>query len=448
MLVKNIHELSTTALREQALSVIEAGIQSVLPENIMKSLLRYDLPGKSLKIKDVEYSMAKGRIFVIGGGKAAGTMAEALENSIGSENIFAGVVNCKSGDYRTVRIKIMKASHPFPDDRGLKGMKQMLALKEKYAINEHDLVICLLSGGASALMPCPVDGISLQNKQKVTELLLRCGAEIHEINAVRKHLSRIKGGWLGKFYSPAKVISLIISDVIGDSLDVIASGPTFPDSSTFQDAYSVLEKYDLIGKAPENIVAYLKRGCQGEVKETPKELTNCENHIVGNNRLALKAMAKKAKEQGFTPCIVTSEQKGDTAEVARARASEIIEGKYSGYTALLIGGETTPTLPDNAGRGGRNQHYAAISMRAMQAYPEQWIVASVGTDGSDYLPDVAGAMVDNDILSKAVSRGLDVQKYIDKYDSYRLFRKLGKSLIITGDTGTNVSDIVLYLLGK
>jgi glycerate 2-kinase len=277
-------------------------------------------------------------------------------------------------------------------------------------------------------------------------LLLRCGAEIHEINAVRKHLSKIKGGQLGNFYSPTKVISLIISDVIGNDLDVIASGPTFPDSSTFQDAYRVLEKYNLVAKAPESIVAYLKRGCRGEVAETPKTLTNCENIIVGDNRLALETMAKKAEEQGFTSCIVTFEQKGDTAEVARTRVSEVIEGKYKDHTALLIGGETTPKLPQNAGKGGRNQHYAAASMLAMKTYHGRWVIASVGTDGSDYLPDVAGAIVDNNTLDRAIAQRLDVQTYIDKYDSYTLFQKLGSSLIVTGSTGTNVSDIMLYLL--
>jgi len=446
MLIKNTRELATTALREQALAIIEAGIRSVLPGTVMKSSLSYNPLGRILKVKDTEYNAAKGRIFVIGGGKAAGLMSKALEDIIGSDNITAGIVNCKDGDYRTNRIKVIKASHPFPDSRGLKGVERMLALKEKYSINGHDLVICLISGGGSALMPCPVEGISLGDKQKITELLLKCGAEIHEINAVRKHLSKIKGGRLGKFYSPAKVISLIISDVVGDDLDVIASGPTFPDSSTFKDAYGVLEKYDLLAKAPESIVAYLEKGFRGEVAETPKELANCENHIVGNNRLALEAMAKKAQEQGLSPSIVTSEQKGDTVEVARTRAAEIMEGKYAGYTALLIGGETTPTLPGNAGRGGRNQHYAAVSLLAMKKYPGKWLVASVGTDGSDYLPDAAGAMVDNSTLDRAVAHGLDVQAYIDRYDSYGLFQELGKSLIVTGNTGTNVSDIMLYLL--
>lgn len=448
MIIKNWDELATTKLRRQALKIIESGIERVLPRAIMKSAVSYDAVSKSLKVKDTTYSTAKSRIFVIGGGKASGLMAEALENTIGAKNIFTGIVNCKGGGYRTKRIKVIKAGHPLPDKRGFSGVKQMLALKEKHSINDNDLVICLISGGGSALIPCPIDGISLEDKQRTTELLLECGAEIHEINAVRKHLSRIKGGRLGEFYSPVSVVSLIISDVIGDDLDVIASGPTCPDFSTFQEAYAVLEKYDLAASVPESVLSYLKRGCLGEVAETPKSLTNCHNHIIGNNRLALKAMAKKAEELGFTPLIVTAEQKGDTAEAAYMRAREILDGKYQGYDAIMIGGETTPKLSENAGKGGRNQHYAAMSMMAMKSYPGYWVVASVGTDGSDYLPDVAGAIVDNNTLLRATSRGIDVKAYIDRFDSNTLFKKIGGSLIITGNTGTNVSDMMLYLLGQ
>lgn len=448
MIIKNQNELATTELRRQALKIIEAGIERVLPGNIMRSALSYDPIGKSVRVKNTTYQIANGRICVIGGGKASGLMAEALEDTIGTKNIFTGIVNCKGGVYVTKRIKVIKAGHPIPDERGLNGVKQMLALKDKHSINDKDMIICLISGGGSALMPCPVDVISLEDKQKTTELLLKCGAEIHEINAVRKHLSRTKGGRLGEFYSPTKMVSLIISDVIGDDLDTIASGPTYPDSSTFEDAYGVLEKYDLTASVPESVLSYLERGCRSEVAETPKSLTNCHNHIIGNNRLALEAMAQKAEELGFTPLIVTAEQKGDATEVAYMQAREILEGKYQGYDAILIGGETTPKLPQDAGKGGRNQHYAAVSMLAMKSYPGHWIAASVGTDGSDYLPDVAGAMVDNNTLLRATSRDIDVKAYIDRFDSNTLFKKIGGALIITGNTGTNVSDVMLYLLGQ
>jgi len=446
VIIKNRDELTTTALRHQALKIIEAGIEHVLPATIMKSAVNYNPESRSLEVDDAVYSNVDGRIFVIGGGKASGLMAEALEDKIGVNNILTGIVNCKGKSYSTKRIKVINAGHPIPDKRGLNGVKQMLALKDKHSINNNDLVICLISGGGSALMPFPVDGISLEDKQRTTELLLKCGAVIHEINKVRKHLSKIKGGRLGGFYSPIKVISLIISDVVGDDLDAIASGPTYPDSSTFQDAYNVLKKYDLTASVPESVLSYLERGCRCEVAETPKSLTNCYNHIIGNNRLALEAMAQKSTELGFTPIIITAKQKGDTAEAAYARAKEIIEGKYQGYNSILIGGETTLKLPENSGKGGRNQHYAAVSMLAMNSYPGHWLAASVGTDGSDYLPDVAGAMVDNNTPLTATSHGINAKAYIDRFDSNTLFKKIGGSLIITGNTGTNVSDVMLYLL--
>ncbi len=446
MIIKNKRELSTTELRKQVLGLIEIGIARVLPPATMKSAVSYDSAHRILTINNYTYPLSKGRIFVVGGGKASGLMAETLENIITPDNISAGVVNCKTIDYKTSQIKVIEAGHPVPDQRGINGVKQMLALKEYHSINEGDLVICLISGGGSALMPCPVDGVDLKDKQAITELLLGCGAEIHEINTVRKHLSKTKGGGLGRFYAPATVVSLILSDVIGNDLDVIASGPTFPDSSTFSDAYNVLERYDLLSRAPKTIIGFLMKGCRGEVEETPKTLGNCHNYIIGENRLALEATAKRANELGFSPYIVTAEQKGETTTIAQIIAKEILTNRYKGYDIILIGGETTPKLPENAGKGGRNQQYAAVSMLAMKEYAREWVVASVGTDGSDFLPDVAGAIVDNNSLANARAKGIDVESYLDRYDSNTLLKKTGGSLIVTGNTGTNVCDIIIYAL--
>ena len=446
MIIKNRETLATTELRKKALDIVEAGIARVLPPSIMRAAVKYDAANRILTVNGNTHRLSTGRIFVIGGGKASGLMAEALEDIIDPANISTGMVNCKSEHYKTSKTKIILAGHPIPDERGINGVKEMLALKERYYINESDLVICLISGGGSALMPCPVDGISLRDKQSITELLLSSGAEIDEINAIRKHLSKIKGGWLGHFYSPATVISLILSDVIGNNLAVIASGPTFPDSSTFLDAYNVLKKYDLLARVPESVIDFLRKGCRGEMAETPKTLDNCYNYIIGDNKLALEAMLEKANEVGFTPYIVTAEQKGDTTTVACSKAKEILSLRYSGYDAILIGAETTPRLPAIAGKGGRNQHYAAMSILAMKQYPGEWVVASVGTDGSDFLPDVAGAIVDNDSLDDAKAKGIDVKSYLNRYDSNTLLDKIGGSLVITGDTGTNVGDVILYLL--
>ena len=448
MIIKNKHELSITELRQQTLDIIEAGISRILPPAVMKSAVRYDSARRILTLNDYTYHLSKGRIFVVGGGKASGFMAETLENIIGPDNITAGVVicNCRSSDYKTSTIKIIQAGHPVPDQRGLNGVKQMLALRDQCSISESDLVICLISGGGSALMPCPVDGVKLKDKQRITELLLGCGATIHGINAVRKHLSKTKGGRLGLFYSPATVVSLILSDVVGNDLDIIASGQTCPDPSTFSDAHDVLERYDLLSRVPKGVTDFLRRGCQGEVEETPKTLGNCRNYIIGDNRLALEAMAKKANEMGFAPHIVTAEQKGDTTTMAKLRATEISKASYTGYDVVLIGGETTPELPNIVGKGGRNQHYAAVSMLAMEEYAGEWAIVSLGTDGSDFLPDVAGAIVDNNSLGNVRAKGINVKSYLDRYDSNTLLNRISRSLIVTGNTGTNVGDVIVYTL--
>jgi glycerate 2-kinase len=448
MLIKNKNRLATDPLRKAAVDSIVAGIDSVLPEKLISSAVNFNPLNKVLQVQGNEYDTSPGRIFVIGGGKAANLMAKTIEQIIDYKNITAGIVNCKSTKVSTGKIKTIKASHPVPDKKGIEGMRQMLALKKNYSINELDTVICLISGGGSALMPCPATGINLEDQQNITTLLLKSGADIHEINTVRKHLSRTKGGKLGEYFLPARLVSLIISDVVGDDLSIIASGPTYPDSSTFQDACEVLERYNLSNRAPPIINAYLRLGCTGLIEETPKSLNNCNNYIIGNNRLALEAMAAKVSELGFNPLILTAKQTGDTSETAIARAEEIIAGKYDDYNAILLGGETTPAVPEKSGKGGRNQHYAAVSLIAMKKYPGSWLVASVGTDGSDYISDVAGAMVTNESSGIAESKGLNVQSYIDRFDSHMLLKKMGGSLIETGNTGTNVSDVILYLLGN
>ncbi len=444
-IIKNRVALATTKLRKQTLDVIEAGINRVLPANVIKSSLGYDPVKQILTISGDRYRLCGGRIFVIGGGKASGLMAETLEHILSPQNITAGIINCLSADYKTSRIKLITAGHPIPDERGVSGVKEMLALKQRYSIGENDLVICLISGGGSALMPYPVSAISLKDKQRITELLISSGAAIAEINTVRKHLSQIKGGQLGAYYAPTTVVSLILSDVIGSDLAVIASGPTSPDPTTSADAYKILNRYQLLTKAPRSVANFLEKGSQGKVAETPKALPNCHNYIIGDNRLALEAMKSKAREMGFTPYVITTRQRGDTTAVARSRAREILSARYASYNALLIGGETTPRLPTPAGRGGRNQHFAAASMLAMAPYHGEWVVASVGTDGSDFLPEVAGAIVDHNSLNKAGKKKIDVKAYLDRYDSNTLLAQIGGSLIITGATGTNVADVMLYL---
>ncbi|MBU1177862.1 DUF4147 domain-containing protein [Patescibacteria group bacterium] len=441
MIIKNYDQLAATPQREQALQIISAGIERVLPQNIIKQAIAYDPDQKSLAVNGDQYEFSAGRLFVIGGGKAAGLMAQALESIISPDDITAGAVTCHNGGAETKKIEIVKARHPLPDEEGVKGMQQMLALKDKYKITEKDLVLCLISGGGSALMPYPVEGVSLEEKQVITKDLLRSGASIDEVNIVRKHLSRVKGGQLGQYFSPTQVVSLILSDVIGSDLSTIASGPTTPDPTTFADAIQVLEKYNLLERAPVSVVEHLKKG----EPETPTELPNCHNYIIGDNKLALEAMKFKAEELGLKPIIVTTEEKGEPDKIITTRIKEIESGKYKDANILLMGGEPTPTLPDNPGEGGRNQYYAAAALLALQKNNQDWLVASVATDGSDFMPEIAGGVVDSNSLVGQKITVQDIQSYLVKFDSYNLLKRLNNSLVVTGKTGTNVGDIMIWM---
>ncbi len=445
-IIINRDELALTPARKDILDIIEAGISRVLPSEVLKSALKYDRSNKNLFINADVFPVAKGRIFVIGGGKASGLMAQTLEEILGSETISDGIINCKDNTFKGHTIKIVTSGHPFPDEDGVNGVKSMLALKDHYSIGKDDLVLCLISGGGSALIPYPVDGVNLRDKQDMTRLLLNSGAEINEINIVRKHLSQVKGGRLGLYFSPATVVSLILSDVVGNDLSSIASGPTVPDRSIFSEAFRVLEKYHLLAESPTTVVEYLRKGCLGLVEETPKILNNCHNYIIGDNMLALEAMARKAHDTGYRPCIITAEQKGNTSDVAWERAGQVINTITGDYDLFLLGGETTLRLPRSSGKGGRNQHFAAVSLMAMKDLKREWVVASVGTDGSDFLPDVAGAVIDSHSLERLTSKNIDPQGYISSFDSNTLLAKTGNALIITGNTGTNVGDIVIYMI--
>ena len=446
-LIKNRDDIGITSTRRSALDIIEAGIERVLPDRLLGEALTFNHEARAISIMGDTFSFRHGRLFVVGAGKAAGEMAVAVERILGAGTITAGVVSCKGGAYSTKRIEVLIAGHPVPDERGVAAATKMLDLKAEFNISSDDIVLCLLSGGGSSLLPAPVNGVSLADKQRVTDHLICSGADIGEINAVRKHLSRVKGGGLGRHFEPATVVSLIISDVVGNEPSVIASGPAAADPSTFIDALSVIRKYGLADGLPPSVLDYLERGRRGDAPETPKTLPNCRNYIVGDNRLALEAAAQRAAALGYRPLIITSEQTGDTAAIARYRAAEIITGKYAAYNVLLLGGETTPRVPGNAGWGGRNQHYTAASMLAMENYPGNWLVCAIGTDGTDYLAEVAGAVVDQEALATARRQGIDIVSHLERFDSNTLLNTLGHSLVVTGETGTNVGDAVLYMLG-
>jgi glycerate 2-kinase len=385
------------------------------------------------------------RIFVVGAGKAGGTMARAVEDFLGSR-ISAGCVNVKDGDtVRTRLIELRPCGHPVPDERGLNGAKRIAEICME--AGENDLVICLLSGGASALAPYPAPPITLSEKQETTRLLLTSGASIHEINAVRKHLSVIKGGQLARLAAPAHVLSLILSDVVGDDLDVIGSGPTAPDASTFETAYAVLEKYKLRDRVPARVRERLKNGARETAKAADPLFENVENIIVGSNQKSLESAARAAKDMGYRTLILSSTIEGETKDVARMHAAIARQIRNHAQpvrppVCVISGGETTVTMQNgNAGKGGRNQEFALAAAMEVEGL-EDVLILSAGTDGTDGPTDAAGAIADGTTVTRANSKAADA---LENHDAYPLFQELG-DLVTTGSTGTNVMDLHLILV--
>jgi hydroxypyruvate reductase/glycerate 2-kinase len=369
-------------------------------------------------------------------------MAEKIENILG-EKIEEGVVNCNSRNYKTKKVKVVKAGHPIPNEEGIKGVESMINLTKNYSLTKKDLIICLVSGGGSSLMTYPFEGIKLGELREVNNLLIECGAEIEEINLVRKSLSRIKGGKLNEFFYPARIVSLIISDIVAGGIESVASGPTVFSNYSTLDALAVLEKYNLENKVSANIINFLK-GFSGEEKSNKK--ISVKNYVIGDNKIALNKAKEKAKELGFNPFIISSNQKGETSKIAKLRAEEIKKGKYKNYNLLLIGGETTPCLPQNHGNGGRNQHYVAVSLKELIDYKKKWLVASFSTDGVDYSLPVAGAIADNFSAEQIKQKRIKIESYLSKYNTNDLFKIIDGSFIETGNTGTNVGDIMIYVI--
>jgi hydroxypyruvate reductase len=404
-----------------------------------------------LRIDDRRFDLKNiERVLIVGAGKAVAPMAKALEDLLG-ERIADGVIVVKEGHGLPLkRVKICEGGHPVPDEGGVRGTEEVLSLAT--AAGANDLVICLISGGGSALLIAPPEGVSLKDKQEATKLLLACGANIHELNTVRKHLSRSKGGRLARASYPAAVISLILSDVVGDDLDVIGSGPTVPDSSTFQETQQILKGYQIWDDLAVSIRNHIERGVSGKIEDTPKSddtvFQHCSAVLVGTNLQAMLAAGKEADRLGYQPVILSTKLEGEAREVAKVQAAIAKEVDSSGNpisppACLLFGGETTVTLQGD-GKGGRNQEYALASALALEGH-DRIVVLSGGTDGTDGPTDAAGAIADGTTVTRARQKGLDPKDFLRRNDSYNFFKQLD-DLIITGPTRTNVMDIYMFLI--
>jgi hydroxypyruvate reductase len=447
-----IEKMSTEdRLKKDAEEIFSAGVAAVEPGEAVRSHLK--LEGDTLIAGQYQVPLKPGgRVLIVGAGKAGAPMAAAVEEILGAR-LDHGIVVVKYGHLSPViRIEILEAGHPVPDEAGVLASVKIRNLL--MSASEHDTVICLISGGGSALLPCPVTPVTLEDKQNTTSILLESGAQINEINCIRKHLSLLKGGGLAKAAYPARVLTLILSDVVGDPLDVIASGPTVGDPTTFADAMAVLARYELADKVPESVRDYLRKGALGEHPETPKpgaqELAGVINLLIGTNSLAIQAAEKKALELGYKTTILSSTITGETKEAAEAHAAVAREIIADGDplprpACVLSGGETTVTIK-GAGKGGRNQEFALAAAIGINGLPDT-VILSGGTDGTDGPTDAAGAIAYGTTVQRARNAGLDPQAFLDNNDSYHFFEKLG-DLLITGPTLTNVMDLRVVLVGK
>ena len=449
-LISNASSQKDKMARRIALNAIEEAFKAADPKRIMFSKVK--LEGKTLKINSDHFDLFEyKRIFVLGGGKASGTMAEALEDIL-KDHINDGIIIVPKGvakKHRLNHIRLHESNHPIPDESSVSGARRILELAEE--AEKDDLVICLISGGGSSLMALPKEKISLEDKQKVTDLLLKSGATINEINAVRKHISSFKGGQLAKAVYPAALIGLLLSDVLGDPLDVIASGPTVPDSSTFNDAVSILRGYDLWDKIPDSVRQVLSDGVKGNIAETPKKddpiFKKVKNIVIGNNRLACTAALKKIKRSGLNALFLTSFMEGEARHIgtffgAMGRELMITDKPVASPAGIIAGGETTVTVTGN-GIGGRNQEIAlGAALKIMGA--EGVAIASASTDGIDGPTDAAGAIVDGKTILRSRKLGLDPAEALRNNDSYSFFSGLN-DLIMTGPTGTNVNDLTILI---
>jgi hydroxypyruvate reductase len=437
-------------LRAAAQAILRKALLAADPHRLVRRQLT--LSAGVLESAGVRHRLGRGRVVLVAVGKAAVPMARAAEEVLG-ERLGEGVAVSTASDLGLARVRLLTAGHPVPDARGLAAAAEVESLAR--GLGREDLLLVLLSGGASALLPSPAEGITLADKARTTTLLLRAGATIHETNAVRKHLSRLKGGGLARAAAPARVVTLVLSDVVGDDLSTIASGPTVPDPTTFADALFVLRRREILDDVPTAVREHLEDGARGERPETPKPgdlaFRRAATRVVGSNRLSVEAAAREARRQGLRPLVLTTRLEGEAREAARVLVAVLRECVESSRPAappvcLLAGGETTVTVRGH-GQGGRNQELAVAAAQCLAGFPVPAVVASLATDGVDGASDAAGGIADDTSVTRAVSLGLaPAAAFLAASDTRNYLGPLG-DLVVTGATGTNVVDVVILLAG-
>jgi glycerate 2-kinase len=433
--------------RQEAIKIFLSGVESVKPDNLIKRYVT--LNGNDLRIDKMTFDLSIIKnIYIVGAGKASAAMAQIMESILGSRITAGHIITKYKHSVPLSFIEITEAGHPVPDENGIKGTEHIISIVNK--ADKDDLVICLISGGGSALLADVPRDCTLDDLKTVNNVLLKTGANISEMNCIRKHLSKVKGGHLAQAASPAIVISLILSDVIGDPLDVIASGPTAPDPTTFADAISIIRKYKIKNEIPEQIYRVLQKGIKNRLQETLKEsdkiLLRTHNLIIGTNLLALRTAKEEAESLGYNSHIVTNKVNGDVADVAEFIVETAMKRKgemTNKKLCLLFAGEPTVKVKGR-GSGGRNQHLALIMAKLLRDLAGITILSG-GTDGTDGPTSAAGAVVDCNTFNDAMSGNIIPDEYLGNFDSFNFFRKAGGH-IITGPTMTNVMDIIVVLI--
>lgn len=430
-----------------------AALRAVDPGSAIRKIMKRK--SSMLEINSSRFDLSSIRkLWVLGAGKAVAPMGQAVERILG-KYLAGGILVTKYGHGLSLkRLDVIEAGHPLPDSNSLASATRITSLAKNH-IESGDLVLCLLSGGASSLLVSPVDGISLEDKLECTRLLLDNGADIYELNAVRKHLSNIKGGGLARLLAPTPVVSLVLSDVVGDDLGTIASGLMAPDSTTFGDCLEIIRRLQIAEQIPPAVKQRFELGAAGRIEETPKRndsiFREVENFLVGSSAQACTAAAQAAKKLGYSTMVLTSRLEGDNAEAARFHmniANEIVYQRrpLRRPACIISGGETTVKVTGK-GKGGRNQEFALHCVRSLARLPSPCIVASLGTDGTDGPTEAAGAFADNTTLTRSMKHGAQfLSESLNNNDSYHFFKRLG-DLIITGPTQTNVMDLHLVMLG-
>ncbi|HEX3052690.1 MAG TPA: glycerate kinase [Aggregatilineaceae bacterium] len=428
-----------------ALTVLAAALDAADPAQAIRRMVFCS--DHTLWVDGTAYDLRRfKRVVVVGGGKAGASMAAAIEEIV-EDRITAGVVSVKYGyTAPTQIIEVREAAHPVPDEAGVNNTRAIVKLLRE--ATQDDLVICLISGGGSALMTLPVEGVSLDDVQILTQTLLKSGAPIEALNAVRKHLSQVQGGQMARLAYPATLITLVLSDVVGSPLDVIASGPTVPDPTTFAHAQAVLARYVESSVIPSSIRRYLLRGLSGGAADTPKTddeaFDRMQTVIIADNARAAQAAVEKAAEVGYHSLLLSTFVEGEAREVGRVLAAlgkEIVmhSRPVPRPACLILGGETTVTVRGD-GRGGRNQELALAAALAIQGW-DDLVIASLGTDGTDGPTDAAGGVVDGSTVARGQTLGLSAHAALDQNDAYT-FLSQTDNLLVTGPTNTNVNDLM------